>query len=661
MVENLQLSLSPELINKICPFYVMIDSKGVIQCTGQSFNKVFKQVVWGTNIKKWFNVIRSTGSKSYPIGADQFVILEEKSSGNKLKAQVLQLSTDYFLHIGYPVIDPNKSILDYGLSFSDFANNDSLIEYLFLYDGVRNFINEEKSLLSNINLKDVQIAAIEKRLDKTLQIASMGVWFHNRGDIQSSMSSKCKEIIGIGEDELINYPSAFYKIVHPEDSIKCGMIFDQVFTKGVSAHFECRIISHKRQVVYTEQSIISTVDDKGKFVGAQGLIRDITDKKVAEILRNKAESVTLALLENLKEAVVVIDANSKITFVSKALENVLGYTAEELVGKPSIKLTTDEDQPRVAAMFKEMAEGGTGHSVSDIFYIQRPDQKWIWADFNITNQFDNPLFNGYITSVRDITNLREAQDKIEQYNSILEIQVSEKTQELTQKNEDLERFVYSVSHDLRSPLRTVSSYASLLERIIGNPEELDEAKEMLATIKSSSHRMNDIIKNLLDLSHLGSSSLKMVEIDLNKMVHATIDEVKRDLHIQNVTIDVKPLDSCYADQGLLQLVLNNLIGNAIKYSSKSPQPKVEIECYKNEEGITVYEIKDNGAGFDNEMSRHIFKPFQRGHRKEEFEGVGIGLSIVDVVIKRHHGQVWAKGEVGVGATFFFTLPPKASN
>jgi PAS domain S-box-containing protein len=146
------------------------------------------------------------------------------------------------------------------------------------------------------------------------------------------------------------------------------MIFDQVFTKGVSAHFECRIISHKRQVVYTEQSIISTVDDKGKFVGAQGLIRDITDKKVAEILRNKAESVTLALLENLKEAVVVIDANSKITFVSNALENVLGYAAEELVGKPSIKLTTDEDQPRVAALFKEMAEGGT-----DVQYTKKAD------------------------------------------------------------------------------------------------------------------------------------------------------------------------------------------------------------------------------------------------------------------------------------------------
>lgn len=232
------------------------------------------------------------------------------------------------------------------------------------------------------------------------------------------------------------------------------------------------------------------------------------------------------------------------------------------------------------------------------------------------------------------------------------LQLKEKVDQLEAVNKELEAFSYSVSHDLRAPLRAVNGYAQMLNEDYGTKLD-EEAKRIIETIKNSATIMATLIDELLAFSRLGRKELQKREVDMNQLTKATLIELNKSI-THTAKINIGKLHKVKADYGLLQQVMLNLISNAIKYSSKKEHPVVEIfsELVNNE---VIFSVKDNGAGFDMRYYDKLFGVFQRLHKQREFDGVGVGLAIVQRIIAQHGGKVWAEGKVNEGAIFKFSL------
>lgn len=231
---------------------------------------------------------------------------------------------------------------------------------------------------------------------------------------------------------------------------------------------------------------------------------------------------------------------------------------------------------------------------------------------------------------------------------------AEHAEELDRKNKELEAFSYSVSHDLRAPLRSIDGFSQALLEDFGDRLE-PRALGYLMRVRNAAQRMGELIDDLLELSRLGRAQLHQANMDLAELARSVAEELARRHAERQVTFVAPATLQVYADRRLLQVVLENLLGNAWKFTSKVPGPRVEVGMEQGPEGPCYY-VRDNGAGFDMAYASRLFSPFQRLHRDEDFTGTGIGLATVQRVIDRHGGRVWAHGEVGKGATVFFTLP-----
>jgi PAS domain S-box-containing protein len=373
------------------------------------------------------------------------------------------------------------------------------------------------------------------------------------------------------------------------------------------------------------------------------------EKKYIQHLKESEERFRL-LVEGVKDyAIFIIDTEGNIVSWNQGAKAIKGYSEEEIIGKnTSVFYTSEEIQRGEPAYNLKMAKEKGRHE-SEGSRV-RKDGSRFWADVIFTALYDSSgNLRGFSKVTRDITERKKAEEKIALLNEHLEQNIIK----LETVNKELEAFSYSVSHDLRSPLRAIHGYTRVLsEEFISNKD--DEAKKMMSSIMYNAKKMGQLIDDLLAFAGIGKKELKMTSIDMTALAQSAINDFKNSLAHFKANITINPLPPATADYNLIAQVFANLISNAIKYSGSREMPLIEIGS-KEENGQDVYYIKDNGVGFDMKYYDKLFGVFQRLHGAEEFEGTGVGLALVKRIISRHGGKVWAEGKVGKGSTFYFSL------
>jgi len=265
--------------------------------------------------------------------------------------------------------------------------------------------------------------------------------------------------------------------------------------------------------------------------------------------------------------------------------------------------------------------------------------------------------NGAVTCIRaiiqDITESKQTAEAIHLLNAALEQRVEERTAQLVAANQELEAFSYSVSHDLRTPLRAVDGFSQAVEEDFGGLLP-DEGRRQLRTIRESAQRMGDLIDDLLEFSRLSRQPMNQQRVQVEPLVRSVFTDLNNLCAGRKIELKIGALPDCESDPALLKQVWLNLLSNALKYTRRRESAVVEVGCLEQARE-SVYFVRDNGSGFDMRYAGKLFGVFQRLHRAEDYEGTGVGLAIVQRIIHRHGGRIWAEAEPERGATFFFTL------
>lgn len=385
-------------------------------------------------------------------------------------------------------------------------------------------------------------------------------------------------------------------------------------------------------------------------------IRDISERKRAEQTLHQSNAFLSSLIENIPNMIFVKDAES-LRFVrfNKAGEELLGYSRDELIGKNDYDFFPEEEANFFTAKDRVVLENKCLVDIpeEEIHTKQHGVRILHTMKIPVADEAGTPRYLLGISE--DITASKEAEREIRRLNEDL---ISH-TAQLEVTNRELESFSYSVSHDLRAPLRAIDGFAKMLQEDYAST--LDEkGARWLTVIRSNSGRMGQLIDDLLAFSRLGRKPIDVSRFDMNDLVREAIDELDADIAPHRGEIHVAPLGSAVGDRALIKQVWLNLIGNALKYSGTRPQPVIEI-FVDQKQNERIYGIKDNGVGFDMQYHGKLFGVFERLHTADEFAGTGVGLAIVQRIVVRHGGRIWAEGEVNKGATFYFTLRTGVDN
>jgi PAS domain S-box-containing protein len=391
---------------------------------------------------------------------------------------------------------------------------------------------------------------------------------------------------------------------------------------------------------------------QGRFV--LSVIIDITERKSAA----ERQKATVRELNDLRAAldehaiVAMTDAKGTIVYVNDKFCQISKYRREELLGQDHRLINSGHHPKRFMRDLWQTI--GRGAVWKGEIKNRTKDGSSYWVDTTIVPFLrEDGKPHHYVAIRADVTERKLAEEKVLELNADLERRVAARTAELEAANSELEAFSYSVSHDLRAPLRAVDGFSQAVLEDYG-AQLPEKGRHYLQTIRQGAQRMGSLIDDLLTFSRLSRLSLNRQKMDTNGLVSYALAELAEHKKGREIDLQINNLPPCLGDPALLRQVWINLISNALKYTRQRERAVIEIGA-REENGGTVYYVADNGTGFDMRYADKLFGVFQRLHRADEFEGTGVGLAIAQRVVHRHHGRIWAEAAPDRGATFCFTL------
>ncbi len=381
-------------------------------------------------------------------------------------------------------------------------------------------------------------------------------------------------------------------------------------------------------------------------------------KAAAEAGLQKERMLMAAIVESSADAIIGRTLDGVVTSWNRAAEQIFGYTTEEMVGQSMRLLFPPEHAEEEERLLNRIRRG---EAVAPLETGRvRKDGSRVDVSINVSPIRDiEGRIAGASVIARDISDRKQAEEEIRKLNQELEQRVVERTAELQASNRELETFTYSVSHDLRQPLRTIDGFLGLLKKRIGAMLD-DESRRYMATISDAALRMAALIDDLLSFSRSGRFEMTKAPVDLEALTQEVVRELEPATLGRIVEWHVGELPVVTGDHAMLRVVLGNLISNALKFTQPRERAEIEIGCQPGGEGEAIVFVRDNGVGFDMKYADKLFRVFERLHGVDEFKGSGIGLANVRRVVSRHGGRTWAEGKVDGGATFYFSLPHAAS-
>jgi PAS domain S-box-containing protein len=361
-------------------------------------------------------------------------------------------------------------------------------------------------------------------------------------------------------------------------------------------------------------------------------VEEVTRSEPFERSLKESEARFRYLVQNSSDIIALLKPDGRVAYVSPAMERVLGRAPQDRIGHSAFELMHPEDAERARQLFREgLMNPGVPLSIE--VRMRHGDGSWRHMEVTGTNLLSEPIIEGIVVNTRDITERKRAEE------------------ELRAANEELKAFSYSVSHDLRAPLRSIDGFSLIL--LEDHQESLDEVgRDYLRRVKAASQRMQRLIDALLDLARVTSAELRRERVYLSALAREVSEELLRGDPAREVAFAIQKELEVEGDPRLLRIVLENLLGNAFKFTRYQSNAKIEVG-FDADSG--AYRVRDNGAGFEMAHAGNLFVPFSRLHREEEFDGTGIGLATVARIVRRHGGTVWAEGEPGEGAVVYFTL------
>jgi PAS domain S-box-containing protein len=416
------------------------------------------------------------------------------------------------------------------------------------------------------------------------------------------------------------------------------------------------IISAKKSFIGTLQigaRRISNLTEDDRFVFesiTEIIATSIEHLQALEELRLSEEKFKRTV-DNISDGILIIE-NHELIYANDRVKEILGYTFEEIRKMDVHSFVSPVDADRFTDEIDKMRAGLDLLPEQEYWYVAKDgSRKYISSTLSM-NYIEDGKYSLYIL-IRDITDKKLAEEELQKLNEELEERVKERTQQLEQVNNQLLAFSYSVSHDLRTPLRSIDGFSQVLLEDFS--KYLDETgQDYLQRIRTSTKRMSNLIDDLLALSRLTRKELSIEKLDLTKICNEIFEELKINEPSRKIRVSIERGMKLNGDPTLIRTVIENLIGNSWKFTRKKALPKI-IFGTKTINNEKIYFIEDNGVGFDMAYANKLFTVFQRLHSYKEFEGTGIGLAIVQRIINRHGGKIWAEGKVNKGATFYFTI------
>ncbi|HNP21830.1 MAG TPA: PAS domain S-box protein [Panacibacter sp.] len=539
----------------------------------------------------------------------------------------------------------------------------------------------EEGILISAAIRDITARKqLEEKLKKVNRdhellvrnVKDYAIFMLDKDGLIASWNSGAENIKGYNAAEIIGKPMDIFYTMEDRQRGEPKRILQMALERG-SFEAEGWRLKKDGTAFWANVALTALYDEEGMLYGYAKVTKDITEKRKAEAYTRFLATIA----DSIQDPVISTDSNLLINKWNESAEALLEWKAEEVIAKETAAILKtiypSETREQILASFEEK-----GYWQGEVIYHTKSGKPLhVLATASRLKDADGNI-TGNLILAKDITERKKAEAALSKFNEELEqrvkdrtadirkkeaenrllneqleMKVIERTKQLETANKELEAFSYSVSHDLRAPLRAISGYSKILEEDYGSILDA-EGKRIIDAVIANSKRMGLLIDDLLRFSKMARMSVQPFSVDMYSIVSECVKELVTDTSNMRINIDPN-LPEANVDHAMIKQVWINLISNAIKYSAKKTSPLIEIG-YKKENGVNIYFIRDNGAGFNMKYANKLFGVFQRLHGHDEFDGTGVGLALVSRIIHKHNGLVWGEGEEGVGATFYFSLP-----